>query len=76
MYSECFLHTSKTLQRNLFFSQGSNGAGKNEFVSQYIFYRLISPSNIKYEIIEELLAYTSFHICLFPSFFASIKLRF
>ena len=29
MYDECFLY-----MRHFFFSQGSNGKGKNEFVSQ------------------------------------------
>ena len=35
MYNECFPHISKTLQKDMFFSQSSNGAGKNEFISQY-----------------------------------------
>ena len=37
MYNECFSHKSKVLQKGFFFSQGSNGAGKNEFVSQNTF---------------------------------------
>ena len=44
MYNECLSH-----MRYFFFSQGSNGTGKNEFVSQYTFYSLIFPSNIKYK---------------------------
>ena len=39
-------HEQDVTERYLYFSQGSNGAGKNEFVSVY---SLISLSNIKYE---------------------------
>ena len=35
MYNECFAHEQDVTERYFFFSQGSNGAGKNEFVSQY-----------------------------------------
>ena len=35
MYNEWFLHMNKLLQNDIFFSKGSNGAGKNEFVSLF-----------------------------------------
>ena len=42
-------HEQDVTERYFFFSQGSNGAGKNKFLSQYTVYSHISPSNIKYE---------------------------
>ena len=49
MYNGCFSHMSKTLQKDSFFSQGSNGAAKMNLYVNISLYSLISPSNIKYE---------------------------
>ena len=38
MYSECLSHMNKLLENDIsFFSWGSDGAGKNEFESVYVF---------------------------------------
>ena len=37
MYNEWFSHMNKSLQNISFFSEGWNGAGKTEFVSQFVF---------------------------------------
>ena len=49
MYNGCFSHMSKTLQKDYFFSQGSNGAAKMNLYLNISLYSLISSSNIKYE---------------------------
>ena len=49
MHNECFSHMSKTLQKNFFFSQGSNGAVKINSYLSIPANSLISLSNAKSE---------------------------
>ena len=42
-------HEQDVTEKYFFFSQGSNSADKNEFVSQYTIYSLISLSHTKDE---------------------------
>ena len=49
MHNECFSPMSKTLERCLFFSQGSSGAAKMNSYLNIPVHSLISPSNTKYE---------------------------
>ena len=42
-------HEQDVTERYFFFSQGSNGTGKMNSYLNIPVYRLISPSNIKYE---------------------------
>ena len=42
-------HEQDATEKYFFFLQGSDGAGKNELVSQYTCLFLISPSNMKYQ---------------------------
>ena len=48
IYNGCFSHMNKTLQKESFFSQGSNGAAKMNSYLNITLYSLISPPYIKY----------------------------
>ena len=48
IYNGYFPHMNKTLQKDSFFSQGSNGAAKMNSYLNIPLYSLMSPPNIKY----------------------------